>query len=87
MDKPKAIVTFKVDPSISQLLEGISNRSEFIRTAILSALDNRCPFCKGTGVLNAKRKKHWKQIKKHHAIRSCRQCHEMVIVCQKKNKV
>ena len=45
------IITFKVDETLRELMNGIENRSEFIRSAILTALDSACPLCKGTGVL------------------------------------
>lgn len=43
------IVTFKAEASLLDALAGISNRSEFIRAALLAALDSTCPLCKGTG--------------------------------------
>jgi hypothetical protein len=43
------VITFKADESLLAALRGIPNRSEFIRTAILSSLDKICPTCKGTG--------------------------------------
>jgi len=45
------IVTFKVDEPLREAMRGIPNRSEFIRSAILAALENVCPLCKGTGCL------------------------------------
>ena len=49
MKKKTDIITFKVDATLLEALRGIENRSEFIRSAILSALDNVCPLCRGTG--------------------------------------
>ena len=45
--KTPSIVTFKADESLLEALRGIENRSEFIRTALLAALENICPVCKG----------------------------------------
>ncbi len=75
------VITFKADKDLMKLLKGIRNRSEFIRTAVLEALDNACPFCRGTGVLTTHRKKHWKDLAGHHSAKECRECHEEVLVC------
>ena len=78
---PVEVITFKVDPQLSKLMKGITNRSEFIRAAILGALDNSCPFCQGSGVLTPHRKKHWKDLAKHHDTKECKECHSDVLVC------
>ena len=49
--RKQEIVTFKVDEPLWEAMKGIPNRSEFIRAAILSALDSVCPLCKGSGIL------------------------------------
>ena len=46
--KKQEIITFKADEPLLEAMDGITNRSEFIRAAILSALDSVCPLCKGT---------------------------------------
>lgn len=79
--KDVEVLTFKVDKEMVKLLRGVPNRSEFIRTAILQALDSLCPFCRGTGVLTPHRKKHWNDLAKHHAKKECKECHEDVLVC------
>lgn len=73
------VVTFKLDKATMQLMRGIENRSEFIRNAILGALDKVCPFCKGTGVLNEHRKKHWDQLAHQHKREICDECDEVVL--------
>ena len=45
------IVSFKASRSLATALSRIPNRSEFIRGALLNALDNICPLCCGTGRL------------------------------------
>ena len=45
------IVTFKADESLLVAMEGIPNRSEFIRDAVSAALESVCPLCSGTGIL------------------------------------
>ena len=59
MKNPKQeIITFKVDSLLREKLRKIPNRSEFIRQALLSALERVCPLCLGTGTLNPKQKEH-----------------------------
>ena len=79
--KDVEVITFKADRDLMKLLKGIRNRSEFIRIAVLEALDNACPFCRGTGVLTPHRKKHWNELAGQHAMKECKECHEDVLVC------
>jgi hypothetical protein len=80
--KPKQeIVTFKVDSSLLDVLRELPNRSEFIRRAILNALDNVCPLCQGSGVLSPNQKKHWDKFSADHALAECNDCHEIHLVC------
>ena len=76
------IVTFKVDHSLLKAMEGIPNRSEFIRNSILSALENVCPVCSGTGILTPNQMSHWKNLADNHAVTLCDDCHESVLVCK-----
>jgi hypothetical protein len=85
MSEPKRkqeIVTFKVDEPLLEAMRGIPNRSEFIRAAIYSALDNVCPLCKGSGILTADQRKHWIEFAAHHALTECEDCHAMHLVCE-----
>ena len=52
------IITFKVPESLMEAMKGIPNRSEFIRTAVVAALDSVCPLCRGTGVIMPKQRRH-----------------------------
>ena len=79
--KDVEVITFKVDHGLAQMMRGIENRSEFIRAAILQAMDNVCPFCRGSGVLSAHRKKHWDELTAHHDLKECKECHDQVLVC------
>jgi metal-responsive CopG/Arc/MetJ family transcriptional regulator len=76
------IITFKVDEPLREAMKGIPNRSEFIRAAILSALDNICPLCKGNGILTPDQRKHWDEFAKHHALTECEDCHAVHLVCE-----
>jgi hypothetical protein len=75
------VITFKADVSLMDALKGVQNRSEFIRNAVLAALDSVCPICKGTGILTPNQKKHWVAFAADHAIVECDECHEMRLVC------
>jgi hypothetical protein len=77
----ESVVTFKADSSLLEALRSIPNRSEFIRAAILQALDNHCPLCGGTGVLTPNQKKHWETFALAHPLRECGDCHEVHLVC------
>ncbi len=83
MPEAVEIVTFKMDKALKQRMRGVSNRSAFIRTAILHALDEACPFCKGSGVLTAHKKKHLQDFLKNHIMTECRTCGETIFRCQK----
>jgi hypothetical protein len=85
MPKAKSeILTFKADPALRAALRGVPNRSEFIRAAVLAALDGSCPLCQGTGILSAAQKRHWKTFASDHALRECDDCHELHLVCARK---
>ena len=77
------IITFKTDASLSRAMRGIVNRSAFIRSAILSALDSTCPLCKGTGILTPSQHEHWKAFAADHFVEECDECHELHLVCSK----
>lgn len=79
--KKEEIITFKVDEHLSQALEGVGNRSAFIREAILSALGNACPVCNGTGILTVAQQSHWSEFLNHHHIERCHSCEEFHIIC------
>lgn len=81
--KDLEVLTFKVDKSLKKLLAGVPNRSEFIRNAILTALNSVCPFCKGTGVLSGHRKEHWDNLLNTHQVEECEECHEIILECCK----
>jgi len=78
----KEVVTFKVDPSLMEAMKGIENRSDFIRRAVVAALDSSCPLCKGTGVLTPEQKKHWDTFAKDHRVVECGECHEIHLKCE-----
>lgn len=79
--RKEEIVTFKVDAALMEALANIPNRSEFIRAAILQAMDNLCPLCTGTGYLSPEQRKHWDEFTAHHAVRRCEECDSTYLVC------
>jgi hypothetical protein len=79
--KKQEIVTFKVDQALWKAMKGISNRSEFIRSAILSAMDSLCPLCKGSGILSPDQRRHWDTFSKKHSLEECAGCHAVHLVC------
>ena len=74
-------VTFKVAQPLWKALRGIPNRSEFIRSAILSALDGACPLCRGTGNLTPDQQRHWDSFARSHNLAECEDCHAVHLVC------
>lgn len=79
--KKQEIVTFKADSSLLEAMRGIPNRSEFIRSAILAALESGCPLCRGTGILSPDQRRHWANFARDHALRECDDCHAVHLVC------
>ena len=41
------VITFKADKDLLEAMEGVTNKSAFIRQAILAALDNIAPSLRG----------------------------------------
>ncbi|MBN1867810.1 CopG family transcriptional regulator [Candidatus Sumerlaeota bacterium] len=77
------VVTFKADGSFLNALDGIENRSDFIRRAVLAALDSACPLCRGTGILTPDQKRHWNRFSRTHSVAKCRDCDATHLVCGK----
>jgi hypothetical protein len=75
------VITFKVDRSLLEQLQGIPNRSEFIRSALLRQLGNVCPLCRGSGVLSPAQKRHWEAFARDHRVEECGECHELRLTC------
>lgn len=81
-DERQKVITFKAPEALEDAMKGIPNRSEFIRTAILAALDQICPLCKGTGILLPNQQKHWAQFARDHSVEECRKCNAVHLVCK-----
>ncbi|MBW1801148.1 MAG: CopG family transcriptional regulator [Deltaproteobacteria bacterium] len=75
------IITFKADAALIEAMKGITNRSEFIRNAILASLDSACPLCSGTGILSPQQKKHFDRFMTNHSLEKCEECNELYFSC------
>ena len=75
------VISFKVDGELGKIIREIPNRSEFIRKALLNALDNTCPLCRGTGIITPQQKKHWEEFTRNHEVEVCEDCHAVHLVC------
>ena len=80
--RKEEIITFKVDDKLATAMEGIANRSAFIRNAILAALGNTCPVCRGSGMLTVSQQAHWNDFAAHHHVERCDECNEVHLVCE-----
>ena len=83
MKKKEGVITFKVNEDMYDVIKDIPNRSEFIRTAIMMALENICPLCNGTGILTPKQREHWVSFTQDHSVKRCEDCDELFIECAK----
>ena len=79
--RKREIVSFKADEPLLRAMSGVANRSEFIRNAILAALDSVCPLCKGSGILTHDQQTHWMEFAQTHTLSECDDCHAMRLVC------
>lgn len=75
------VISFKVDDSLAEAMRGVPNRSDFIRGAILAALDSVCPVCMGTGILSTLQKDHWKAFAASHPMMDCPDCEGRHMTC------
>ena len=79
--KKQELITFKVDPSLAEAIRRVPNRSEFIRNAILAAMDSICPMCGGLGILTPDQRQHWEAFATEHSVSECEDCHALHLVC------
>jgi len=79
--RKQEIISFKADPALLEAMRAVPNRSEFIRTAILAALENACPLCGGTGILTPQQKEHVSSFMSDHQIEQCDDCEAVHLVC------
>jgi hypothetical protein len=80
--KKQELITFKVDSALARAMEGVPNRSEFIRAAIAQALGSVCPLCKGTGLMTPDQRRHWEGFSRTHELETCEDCNARHLVCR-----
>ena len=81
-NQKQEIITFKVDKKFADIIKQLPNRSDFIRKAIMAAMENTCPFCRGTGIITAQQKPHWEEFLKHHTVKKCDECEAVLLKCK-----
>ncbi|MFH1690227.1 MAG: ribbon-helix-helix domain-containing protein [Candidatus Eisenbacteria bacterium] len=79
------VISFKADETLLRAMRGVSNRSEFIRSAILAALDSTCPLCGGAGTLSPNQMQHWNDLASDHSVEECANCQEVRLVCSNRS--
>jgi hypothetical protein len=73
-----AVVAFKVETELADLLNKLPNKSAFIRKAIAAQLGMACPLCDGTGVVPRGVHDHYAPLLNRISSRNCDGCgHEM----------
>jgi hypothetical protein len=69
-----AVVAFKVENELAELLNKLPNKSAFIRKAIAAQLGMACPLCNGKGVVPRGVHDHYAPLLKEFSSRSCDSC-------------
>jgi len=75
------VITFKVGGSLAKVIRRLPNRSEFIREAVLAALDHACPLCQGSGILTPEQTRHWDAFARGHTLSHCSDCDGLLLAC------
>jgi hypothetical protein len=69
-----AVVAFKVEEQLAELLNQLPNKSAFIRKAIVAQLGMACPLCTGSGVVPRGLHDHWAPLIQKMRHRPCDNC-------------
>src|ERR1700734_694966 len=69
-----AVVAFKVEKELADLLNKLPNKSAFIRNAIAAQLGIDCPLCHGKGVVKRGMHDHFAPLVAQFYHRSCDSC-------------
>jgi hypothetical protein len=69
-----AVVAFKVEKDLADLLNKLRNKSEFIRKAIVAQLGMACPLCEGMGVVPRGVHDHFAPLLQKLNHRACEGC-------------
>ncbi|HVJ79919.1 MAG TPA: hypothetical protein VNC50_02520 [Planctomycetia bacterium] len=72
---PKSsVVAFKVEEELAVFLNGLPNKSDFIRRAIHAQLGIACPLCRGTGKVSKETHDHFTVFLEKWELHSCEGC-------------
>jgi len=80
------VISFKADVELAAMLRQMTNKSDFIRNAVLEYMQNTCPLCRGTGLISVSQREHWDKFIKTHSLEECQKCHELYIKCNEESK-
>src|SRR5262245_63952754 len=69
-----AVVAFKVEEELADLLNKLPNKSAFIRKAIVAQLGMACPLCNGAGVVPRAVHDHYAPLINQFNSRLCEGC-------------
>src|SRR5947209_4435353 len=69
-----AVVAFKVEKELADLLDKLPNKSAFIRKAIAAQLGTACPLCQGQGVVPRGVHDHYAPLLHEYNSRNCDGC-------------
>jgi hypothetical protein len=75
-----AVVAFKVEKELAEILNRLPNKSAFIRKAIAAQLSMACPLCNGVGVLPRGLHDHYAPLLAKLTSRSCESCGDEMTV-------
>jgi hypothetical protein len=68
------VVAFKVEEELAEFLNGLPNKSDFIRRAIYAQLGVVCPLCKGSGSVTREKHDHFSAFLAKWDLHHCESC-------------
>ncbi len=69
-----SVVAFKVEADLAQFLNGLPNKSDFIRRAVYAQLGVACPLCKGSGNVSKETHDQFKTFLARWDLHQCTEC-------------
>jgi hypothetical protein len=75
-----AVVAFKVEKELADLLDKLPNKSAFIRKAIAAQLGMACPLCRGQGVVPRGVHDHYAALLTKLNSRPCEGCGDEMVL-------
>jgi hypothetical protein len=73
-------VSFKVEPELASMLNGLQNKSDFIRKAIMDQFAIACPLCAGRGFVLKAIRDHFAPLIEAYLARACAHCRVPIVV-------